>query len=54
MRSKQATVKLDGQLWTVLDTGDRIDGMVWCALSLPGQGRVMHMWIEENQIEGIV
>ena len=54
MKSKQATVELDGQLWTVLDTGDRIDGMVWCALSLPGQGRVMHMWIEENQIEGIV
>jgi len=54
MKTKQATVELDGETWIVLDAGDRLDGKVFCALTKHEQPIVLHTWVEEKLIEGII
>jgi hypothetical protein len=53
MKTKQATVELDGETWVVLDTGDRLDGKVFCALTKHDQTIVLHAWVDEQLIRGI-
>ena len=54
MKTKQATVELDGDEWIVLDTGDRLDGKVFCALTKHEQPIVLHAWVDEDLIKGII
>jgi hypothetical protein len=54
MKTKQATVIINGQEWIVLDTDETKDQKIFCKLmSLDGHN-VWHTWVDINQIVGII
>ena len=54
MKTKQATVIINGQEWIVLDTDETKEQKIFCKLmSLDGHN-VWHTWVDINQIVGII
>ena len=54
MKTKHATVIINGQEWIVLDTDETKDKKIFCKLmSLDGHN-VWHTWVDINQIVGII
>jgi hypothetical protein len=54
MKSKLATVVLKGQEWVVIDTDGEKDGKLFCKLMSLDGTTVLHVWVDINQIVGII
>ncbi len=54
MKSKLATVIINGHEWIVLDTDEVKDGKMFCTLTNPNSTIVWHTWVDINQIVGII
>ena len=54
MKTKQATVIIDGQEWIVLDTDETKDRKVFCTLMSPDGHTTWHTWVDINQIVGVI
>jgi hypothetical protein len=54
MKSKLATVVLKGQEWIVIDTDGEKDGKLFCKLMSLDGTTVLHVWVNVNDIVGII
>jgi hypothetical protein len=54
MKSKLATVIINGHEWIVIDTDEEKDGKVFCTLMGQDGLATWHAWIDKDKIEGIV
>ena len=54
MKSKLATVIIDGHEWIVIDTDGEKDGKVFCTLMGQDGLSIWHAWVNINEIVGII
>ena len=54
MKTKLATVIIDGHEWIVIDTDGEKDGKVFCTLMSPDGSTALHAWVNINDIVGII
>lgn len=54
MKTKQATVIINGQEWIVIDTDEQKDRKVFCTLMSPDGQTTWHTWVDINLIVGII
>ena len=54
MKSKLATVIINGHEWIVLDTDGEKDGKVFCTLMGQDGLAIWHAWVNINDIVGII
>ena len=54
MKSKLATVIINGQERIVIDTDEEKDGKVFCTLMGQDGLATWHAWVDKNDIVGII
>jgi len=54
MKSKLATVIINGHEWIVIDTDEEKDGKVFCTLMGQDGLVIWHSWVNINDIVGII
>jgi hypothetical protein len=54
MKSKLATVIINGHEWIVIDTDEEKDGKVFCTLMGQDGLAIWNAWVDKDKIVGII